>query len=54
MSREEAIKTLKDLQQNSDVEVAHDRADCVLIALLGELGYEDVVEEWIKVEKWYA
>ena len=54
MSREDAIEQLKQAQANGDTEVAHAMADDVLCELLGELGYGDVVEEWAKVDKWYA
>lgn len=54
MTREEAIDRLKQEQANLDVEAAHSNADDVLLDLLKALGYEDVVDEWEKVEKWYA
>ena len=55
MKREQAIKELKRLHGgDQDVECAHGEADDILCDLLRSLGYEDVVEEWIKVEKWYA
>lgn len=54
MSREEAIRQLKQAQENGDIESAHSKADYVLCALLAELGYQDVLDEWEKVEKWYA
>lgn len=54
MSREEAIAALKVAAKNRDTEVAHGTADCVLCELLEALGYEDVVEEYHKVSKWYA
>lgn len=41
-------------QSIGDIEIAHIEADGVLKALLNSLGYEDVVKEWEKVEKWYA
>jgi hypothetical protein len=54
MSREDAIAELKRLQLNRDAEVAHGEADVVLCELLATLGYQDVVDEWEKVDKWYA
>ena len=51
---EEAIKRLQEAQQETDTERAHPRADDVLCDLLACLGYEDVVVEYRKVEKWYA
>ena len=54
MTREEAIMKLRQCQLNSDTESAHIDADVVLIDLLTELGYQDVVAEWGKIDKWYA
>jgi hypothetical protein len=54
MTREDAIATLKKAQINADIEAAHSAADGVLCELLRSLGYDDVVSEWLKVEKWYA
>ncbi len=49
-----AIERLKSLQGSGDAEIAHSEADRVLIDLLLELNFDDVVEEWQKVDKWYA
>ena len=54
MDREEAISELQKEQRNGDTEVAHGNADDTLCELLISLGYQDVVDEWIAVEKWYA
>ena len=54
MDRDEAIRELRSIRENLDTEVAHSNADDVLCKLLTDLGYGDVVEEWRKVEKWYA
>ena len=54
MTREEAITQLKDHQQNGDIESAHICADWVLRELLITLGYQDVVNEYDEIEKWYA
>lgn len=37
-----------------DAEADHSRADDLLCELLAELGYQEVVEAWRKVDKWYA
>jgi len=37
-----------------DIETAHIEADALLCILLRELGYEDVVEAWERIPKWYA
>lgn len=52
--RKAAIARLKECQENGDTEDAHWAADGVLIGLLQSLGYDDVVAEWRKVDKWYA
>ena len=54
MSRELAIKELRECQSSDDPEEAHAAADGVLCALLAALGYEDVVLEYTMVTKWYA
>jgi len=54
MIREAAIKELKRLQGGGDIEATRGDADKVLCDLLKMLGYGDVVEEYHKVEKWYA
>jgi hypothetical protein len=54
MDREEAIRRLRDLQGSGDTEGDHRLADDVLCDLLRELGFADVVEEWVEVPKWYA
>ena len=54
MTREEAIMELRQCQSNSDIEIAHIHADGVLTDLLTALGYQDVVAEWEKIDKWYA
>lgn len=54
MTREKAIFALKQCQKNEDTRDAHEEADGTLCNLLIDLGYEDVVQEWEKVNKWYA
>lgn len=54
MTREQAVRELKECQRCDDTEAAHCEADDVLCALLLELGYKDVVDEWLKVRKRYA
>ena len=53
----EAEKIKKELiqqQGNGCVESAHITADSLLCGFLKELGYEDVVEEYEKIKKWYC
>jgi len=54
MTKEEAIKALKNEQRKGDTEMAHSKADNVLCDLLTALGYQDVVREYRKVDKWFA
>lgn len=54
MTRHEAIKKLKNLQEMDDVEIAHLMADDILVKFLNNLGYSDVTKEWDEVYKWYA
>lgn len=51
---ERAVAALKKLQGPGDTESMHSLADKVLCDLLIELNFDDVVEEWQKIEKWYA
>lgn len=51
---EAAVRKLRAIQEMSDTERAHSDADDILRELLNTLGYQDVVDEYDKVEKWYA
>lgn len=51
---ERVLNALKELQMSSNTESAHKDADEWLCYLLEELGYEDVVEEYEKIDKWYS
>lgn len=48
------IDRLKSLQNLKDCEVAHYVGDDVLCEVLNVLGYQDIVEEWEQIPKWYA
>lgn len=52
--KDQAIESLRTHANNPDQEEAHHAADMVLCKLLTDLGYADVVNEWHKIEKWYA
>jgi hypothetical protein len=54
MTPGEAFNKLKELQENGDTEMAHPEADNILCDLLQTLGYDDIVSEYMKVDKWYA
>ena len=53
MKRKEAIDQLREIQEISDLKVAHRLAGDVLCRLLHSLGYGDLVAEYNKVRKWY-
>lgn len=53
-SRQQAIERLRECQHDGDTEGAHCDADEVLCDLLCALGYQDVVDEYRLVSKWYA
>jgi hypothetical protein len=59
MDKDTAIKELKALPQEDwtngdDFEAGHAKADDILCQLLESLGYQDVVEAFKKVGRWYA
>lgn len=54
MTEQDAIDMLRQCQSGGDIEADHSNADNVLCQFLIELGYPAVVDEWRKVEKWYA
>lgn len=47
------IKLLQEVSEE-DTETAHIQADNIISELLEELWYWDVVEEYDKINKWYA
>lgn len=54
LTREEVLISLRELQDSDDTESAHSQADYLLCDLLVQLGYEDVVQAWHRIGKWYA
>lgn len=54
MTREKALSELSEIAKSSDQEVTHVDADEVLCQLLVALGYQDVVNAWDEIPKWYA
>lgn len=52
--REIALVALKVAETCGDTEVAHIDADKALCALLVSIGYQDVVDAFALVPKWYA
>jgi hypothetical protein len=53
MTREEAIKKLNEINKEYR-ELAHIEADEILCQFLVSLGYQDVVDTWDEIPKWYA
>ena len=50
----EYIKKMRVQVDNGDTEDAHVNADELLCEFLKKLGYEKLVDEYEKVDKWYA
>jgi hypothetical protein len=52
---QEIIKELNELSMYSgDTEMNHECADDVLCNLLIDLGYQDVVDAYNEIDKWYS
>lgn len=51
---EYTLLQLKAEQNNPDTEVAHGNADDLLCDLLKQFGLNRLVEEYNKIDKWYA
>lgn len=54
LTESEAIANLQIEQRNSDTEDGHINADDILCCFLLTLGYDRLVEEYRKIDKWYA
>jgi hypothetical protein len=52
--KNKAVLELISLQNQGDKEMRHVYADDVLCSLLKDLGYSEVVEEYNKIDKWFA
>ena len=51
---EELCEQMKALQNNSDTEDAHGKADNILCEALKVFGCNELVELYEQIEKWYA
>jgi hypothetical protein len=51
---DEMVKRLQAEVENGDTECAHGNADDILCELLEKLGYNEVVDKYNEVSKWYA
>lgn len=56
MTPQDALDRLEEIvaQDGDDPESEHYEADRVLCALLDELGFDDITEQWKRVAKWYS
>lgn len=52
--QQEYINRLRELQQKNDIECGHSAADGILCEVLEKLGYDSIVKEYNKIDKWYA
>jgi len=52
--KEKYLNKLKEKCSSGDIEINHYNADDVLCELLESLGYNEIVTEFKKLEKWYA
>ena len=54
-TRKKLLKTLLEMENDQDPESAHGRADEILLEILREEGgYDDIIEAYENVPKWYA
>lgn len=53
-AKDAALEGLRAISEGDDIEGGHMEADDILCDLLESVGFEDVVAEFRKVEKWYA
>jgi hypothetical protein len=51
--KNELKEITKVAEEDGNYDTAHEQADELLCKLLISLGYEEVVNEWQKVPKWY-
>lgn len=54
INREEYIEKLRKLNELDDAEAGHAEADDLLVEILIKLGYQDIVDEYESINKWYA
>lgn len=53
--KEEFLNKLKEMaRDNEDIEINHIAADNILCSILRLLGYDDIVEEFDNINKWYS
>ena len=54
MPYEKEIKRLKELSEQYDPEIAHEKADEILCEILLDLGFVEIVKAYSEIGKWYA
>jgi len=54
LTKAEAIKLLQQLLPLGDIEAQHEEASSILCAFLRGIGHADLVEEFERIDKWYA
>lgn len=54
MPADEAIKEMTNLLSINDPEISHSEADKILCKVLRESGYNELIDIYEKVDKWYA
>lgn len=54
MTKDEALRRMKECVRSGDPEIAHSNADDILCEFLRDLGHGDLVDIYCDVDKWYA
>lgn len=54
LTPDEARVMMRKAIENDDQEIAHVQADIALCGLLLHLGYDDIVDDFNEMPKWYA
>jgi hypothetical protein len=49
-----AIEKLDKLKQTGDIELMHMQADTILCEVLKAMDFDDVVDAWEDVDRWYS
>lgn len=54
INEDDIIERLKGIKARGDIETGHRQANAILCDLLRKLGFDEVVDAYEAVEKWYA
>lgn len=54
MNRQQVIDKLRKVRLMDDTDIAHIEADDLLCEFLKSLGYQDVVDAYKAIKKWYS